>query len=133
MNFPWDRVQPEIKKLSDHHPHDAASPAIKAQIDSILIEHLTQTVEQLGQTIGASANQVARGTKIIQEAISDFRQMADKSSVNLSHALDHFRESMDTSSKQMARLTFWLVVFTALLALLTAALVLKELGILNPI
>jgi len=130
MNLPWDKLNPDIQSLSTHHPHDPGVLGTKARVDAVLVEHLSQTVDRLGVVIGENANQVARGTKIISEAIDSFERTASKSTVDLCDAVDRFCHSMDNSSKEMASLTRWLVFFTALLAFFTAVLVLKELNML---
>jgi phage-related minor tail protein len=122
MSFPWDKVNADIQTLSQHHPHDPVVGGTKARVDAVLVEHLSQTVDQLGEVIGASANQVARGTNVIKDAIEKFQSSAVASTEKLCSSLDSFRESMDKSSKVMARLTLLLVVFTAILAVFTAVL-----------
>ena len=99
--------------IGESGPTHAARAALAAK----LTDDVGEKVVRLADVISASANQGARGAKWVAESVDKFRDATATSTETLKQSLDAFRESMDLSSKKIARLTAWLVVATVALAL----------------
>ncbi len=73
-----------------------------------------QELERVPEVMGASANQLAKGAKLIADSVDVTREAANLYTDRLCKPLDAFRESMDKNSKVTTRLTTCLVVLTAI-------------------
>jgi hypothetical protein len=56
---------------------------------------------RLADVISGSANQVARGTKIVKESLDQLQSTTAESTDKLCKTLDALRSSMDESSRKM--------------------------------
>ncbi len=81
-------------------------------------------MERLGEIIRASANQLASGAKFVAGSVDVTREAMGGYTDHLCKSLDTFRDSMDKSSRTMARLTIALVFLTLVYVIATVAQVL---------
>jgi hypothetical protein len=125
-DFPKQIVDELINNLGREGIVTGHVLSLRAKIDAVLAAEFSRKMSRLSNVISGSANQVARGTKVIKESLDQFQATTSESADKLCKALDAFRRSMDKSSGEMSRLTFWLVVFTALLAIFTAVVAVRE-------
>jgi hypothetical protein len=92
-NSPEKELEKLIKQLGQMSFQESGLIyALKAQIQANLARQLSKDMNSLSGVIGASANQVVRGTNVIKEAIERFDASATADVDKLSLALDKFRK-----------------------------------------
>ncbi len=73
-------------------------------------------LDRLPEVIGASANQLAKGAKLVAGSVDDTQKAVGQYTDKLCASLDAFRDSMDANSRATGKLTKWLIALTAVSA-----------------